>query len=425
MSIEQETSLDTSKTRELIESLFFHRDAIDRHLNAPMLEQRAGYLAGLLAMGRSRRHVTEIASVVCHAIPLLGSAESRAVDEGIIAEVAERWSAQSPESSAAIRTRNFKAVARSWSRFLGVYVAHTQPRFIFEGVYAEFMKALPSELHYLPASVQYCASPVRQFLSWASLRHASVGSITIHDIDAFISEQRARAWSEQTIVGSCWALRTFFRYAERRGWTGAGLDSKIKTAKLKPHPKPSIVPSWRKVRRVITALDEENPSYCRAKAVLLLASVYGLRCAEIVRLTLEDFDWYKEVLTVRRAKRGRVQQFPIQYEVGEAIIRYLQKVRPPCRFRNVFITLQTPYRPATHIGPAIRLILGGLRIIEHPCGLHAFRHACATELLRTGTSLRGIADFLGHRNLRSVSIYAQSDLRALRSVSNLSLHGLL
>jgi len=182
--------------------------------------------------------------------------------------------------------------------------------------------------------------------------------------------------------------------------------------------------SWRKVRGVIAALNDDDPSHCRAKAVLLLASVYGLRCAEIVRLTLEDLDWYKEILTVRRAKHGRIQQFPIQYEVGEAIIRYVQKVRPPCRFRNVFITLRTPYRPAMYIGPAIRRIFRSLGTPQPPCGLHAFRHACATELLKKGTSLRGIADFLGHRNLRSVSIYAHCNHHALRAVSNLSLRGL-
>jgi hypothetical protein len=35
---------------------------------------------------------------------------------------------------------------------------------------------------------------------------------------------------------------------------------------------------------------------------------------------LDDFDWQNETL-LRRAKQGRVQQFPIQYEIGQAIIR--------------------------------------------------------------------------------------------------------
>jgi hypothetical protein len=63
------------------------------------------------------------------------------------------------------------------------------------------------------------------------------------------------------------------------------------------------------------------------------------------------------VITVRRSKRGRVQQFPLQREVGEAIIRYLQQVRPPSRFRNLFLTMNSPYRPVWNIASAMRPLM--------------------------------------------------------------------
>ena len=98
------------------------------------------------------------------------------------------------------------------------------------------------------------------------------------------------------------------------------------------------VRKWRQVRHMLASLDPEKPSHARAKAILLLASIYGLRCSEIVRLTLDDLNWCDSVITIRRSKRGRVQQFPLQHEVGEAIIRYLRDVRPPSRSRAVFLT---------------------------------------------------------------------------------------
>lgn len=58
-------------------------------------------------------------------------------------------------------------------------------------------------------------------------------------------------------------------------------------------------------------------------------------------------------------------------------------------------------------------------------GAHSLRHACATELLRKGTSLRDIADFLGHRDVRSVTFYARHDIRSLRVVANFSLAGII
>ena len=273
--------------------------------------------------------------------------------------------------------------------------------------------------------LQSSASAIRGFLIWASSRQLELSSVTLCDLDDFLTEGKAKGWQPRTVSGQCQVLRSFFRYAERRGWNQNGLSKAIKA----PLPEIRIAspqcPSWKQLRRLIASLDDSNLSQCRAKAVLLLASVYGLRRSEIVRLTLEDLDWYNEVITVRRSKRGRLQQFPLQFEVGEAIIHYLRSARPACKSRNVFVTMHRPYRPATNISSAIRKIMNAQGILDQPCGLHALRHACATELLRKGTSLRGIADFLGHRSIRSVSVYAHCDLRALREVANFSLSGVL
>jgi integrase len=144
-------------------------------------------------------------------------------------------------------------------------------------------------------------------------------------------------------------------------------------------------------------------------------------------LTLEDIDWRRESITVRRAKRGNTQQFPLQGEVGDAIVLYLQKMRPRCSCRNVFVTLHPPYRPV--LGHSMSSIIGPrlkrLGIASEHFGPHILRHACATQLLRTGTSLKDIADFLGHSDLRSVSNYVKFDSHSLTKVAEFSLRGVL
>jgi integrase/recombinase XerD len=66
---------------------------------------------------------------------------------------------------------------------------------------------------------------------------------------------------------------------------------------------------------------------------------------------------------------------------------------------------------------------GLLGILSEHMGPHSIRHACATQLLKRGTPLKDIADFLGHSNLKCVSIYAKHDVRSLRQVSAFSLRG--
>jgi integrase/recombinase XerD len=66
-----------------------------------------------------------------------------------------------------------------------------------------------------------------------------------------------------------------------------------------------------------------------------------------------------------------------------------------------------------------------LHVRARHSGPHSLRHAAATELLRRGTPLGEIADFLGHRTSQSVGIYARFDMQALRKVSDLNLSGAL
>jgi site-specific recombinase XerD len=58
-------------------------------------------------------------------------------------------------------------------------------------------------------------------------------------------------------------------------------------------------------------------------------------------------------------------------------------------------------------------------------GPHSLRHSCATRLLQKGASFKEIGDFLGHRSSESAGIYAKVDLKALRTVANVDLGGLL
>jgi integrase len=83
----------------------------------------------------------------------------------------------------------------------------------------------------------------------------------------------------------------------------------------------------------------------RAAAITSLGAIYGLRSSKVVSLRLDDFDWHREIVTIRRAKNDRVQQFPIQIEVGDNVLRYLGEVRQKTKRRNLLISLKPPYRP--------------------------------------------------------------------------------
>ena len=169
----------------------------------------------------------------------------------------------------------------------------------------------------------------------------------------------------------------------------------------------------------------ETPAELRTAAMLFLCAIYALRGIEVRQLLIGDFDWINETFVVRRAKRGPIQQFPLQYEVGQAVLRYLRYGRPRCSDSHVFVTLKPPYRPMNQcvLASLVKSRMKALHIESMRHGTHSLRHACATELLRRGASLVEIADFLGHRSIQSVSVYARLDRRSLRQVATFSMAG--
>jgi len=182
------------------------------------------------------------------------------------------------------------------------------------------------------------------------------------------------------------------------------------------------------VKRVLDATStKDDPVKIRDHAVLLLLVLYGLRCGEVERLTLDDLDWDEEQIHVTRPKIRRAQCYPLSAVVGDAILRYLRKARPRCSHRALFITIDAPFRPlsAQGVRTMVRRRLTEQGVQLKRCGAHCLRHACAGQLLDAGFTLKQIADHLGHRSMNTTRIYTKIDLHGLRQAGEFDIGGLL
>jgi integrase len=185
-------------------------------------------------------------------------------------------------------------------------------------------------------------------------------------------------------------------------------------------------PSWDDVRRLLATTEGDQPRNIRDRAMLMLLAIYGLRAGEVNRLRLEDFDWEHEVFRVVSSKTGRVRSYPLVRSVGDAILRYLQEVRPRSSHRELFLSLNAPLRPVrTSLSGMVRDRLRSLHVSLPHYGAHVLRHACATRLLTAGLSLKEIGDQLGHTAPDSTRIYAKVDLVGLRQVADFDMGGVL
>ena len=112
--------------------------------------------------------------------------------------------------------------------------------------------------------------------------------------------------------------------------------------------------------------------------------------------------------------------YPLSAAVGDAILGYLKHSRPASSHRQVFLSLNAPFRPVAwtaQLGVSVRKYMAKAGIqVERP-GTHTFRYSCAQRLFEQNMPLKFIGDYLGHRATGSTQRYTKIALEQLREVA--------
>jgi integrase/recombinase XerD len=414
----------------MFETLFSFPKVLARHQTGPSASARERYLVRCASYGTAHGTLLRLAR------ELLVIAKRINITPGIVVTIAEIEAAA--DSWARLQHRRgrtysrrgsrqlFIEVARAWLRFLGCLEEPKDPPHDFAEQVADFVAYQRDECGLSATTIQNRRWHVEGFLKTSFGGKGSLAQVTAEDIDRFLSLKGRQGWRRVSVATSAKALRSFFRHAEMRQWCYPGIAAAIDGPRLFREEGLPAGPSWDDVRRLIAATDGPGSYNIRDHAILMLLAVYGLRSGEVRRLRLDDLDWTRETITIERSKQRRRQVYPQVASVGEAIVRYLQQVRPRCRQRELFLTLKAPYRPLS-LGAMYNMVsrrIDALGIKVPRRGPHCLRHACAGHLIAAGLNLKQIGDHLGHRSASATRIYAKVDLAGLRQVADFDLRGL-
>lgn len=406
----------------MLESIYGHgaysQKALALHLAAPLLEERERFLQHLRREGANRRTLKRVAQGLIKTIRCFRLKNLRDVELCEVHRAVARWQSR----RCARWTPEFFWTAKRWLRFhnrLRLPARPPQPYDDKIGEYVEFLKSNGLS----PETVRWRRLTATFFLGWLYARHRRLQSVSLNDIDEFFSFKKVtRGWSPGTITNAAAALRSFFRYAEHSQWCSRTVAIGIRGPRIPRYGNVGPAPTWRNVRQIL-AKPGPNRADIRAHAILSLLTSYGLRASDLINLRLSDFDWKTKTVHVGRSKNRSFQRFPIDGETGTSIMRYITNVRPKCACPHLFVTLNPPFRPICNESlwriTSVRFRRFGIHC--RPRGPHALRYACAERLLQRGLSFKEISDFLGHRGLHSVRIYAKCDFKLLRRVADFPL----
>lgn len=413
----------------MFDQLYTSASAIARHTTAPYAEERMRYLAYCKQRGDAASVVITKASDLLWIVRRLGVyTDLRVTVEQIRAVVVND---SDPDAAGhhnldSLRTRKrLIDTTRAWLRYLGCLREPREP-IPFQSRLNEYCDWAQHERGLSARSIYSFRHRIQQFLQWYGARERSLADLQLSDCDAYLASASAQGWCRVTRENVVGALRAFFRYGAEQGWCPPRLADALRCPRryaLKTLPAGL---AWSDVQRLFAALDPSRPQDIRARAILMLLAVYGLRVSEVAQLCLEDIDWAHDQLRVPRAKRHEPQVYPLVPALGNALIQYLQSVRRPSVHREVFLTLISPYGPLS-TGGLFNIVSARLQALGVPCahsGPHTLRHACARRLVAEGLSLKEIGDHLGHRSPAATRVYAKVDLPALRDVAAFDLGAL-
>ncbi|GAC1422295.1 MAG: hypothetical protein NVSMB6_23850 [Burkholderiaceae bacterium] len=407
----------------MFEKLLSSEKALRRHQDGPLSTERERYLQHCSDTGATYWSMRIKCNELLWVARLLDVDAKNGVDmDGLEALFKRRIVFQ----NAATTKPRFIAAARPWLRFLGWW---REPVVVYE-----FQEKLDQYCLWMREERGFSASTivgwqcrVRDFLIWCKAGNRKLQLLRPGDIDAYFIDDVAHHWSRRTVATVATLLKNFLRYAASQGWCRSQLADAIRGPRIYAQESLPYAPSWSDVQRVLASTLTDVPQDIRDCAILMLLSIYGMRATEVATLRLDQIDWQQRVIRIFRLKRRQPQVYPLLPSVAEALARYIDIIRPPTQYPEVFIGLHSPQRPLSRAGiykvVSPRIIAHGIKVIHH--GPHALRHACATRLVADGLTFKEIGDHLGHRSTEATRTYAKVDLAALREVGDFDLGELL
>lgn len=157
----------------------------------------------------------------------------------------------------------------------------------------------------------------------------------------------------------------------------------------------------------------------RDHLVLLLAYRHGLRAREVSETRVSNVDLIGKTFAPSRLKESVSVSNPMREDEIAAVKRYLATRR----------SNDSPFLFLSRFGTAIekrsldRMIKRYGKeagISAEKLHMHALKHSCATHVYEATGDLYGVADWLGHRSIKSTTVYAQLSSARRQRISDQS-----
>lgn len=233
---------------------------------------------------------------------------------------------------------------------------------------------------------------VRQFLQHVGKEPADLTEEDVRSYLIHLRDERMLAPSTRNIAVH--GLRFFFAHTCPRDW------QILDFVRVRIPQKLPVVLSREETLRVLRAVREPT-----RRAALQTIYALGLRLNEALRLEVRDIDSDRLMVSVRDSKGAKDRTVPLPRPLLHKLRTFWKEERRASDKPLLFIGEAEGDRVhPTTLQKTFRAVLEQERI-EKRASIHTLRHSYATHLLEAGITLKSIQSVLGHRSLKTTSVY--------------------
>ena len=281
----------------------------------------------------------------------------------------------------------------------------------------QFLNYLRYERNASPQTVQTYEESLRELESYIAFREdgLSLGTVDTDLIRDWMESLMDRGNNASTINKKLSALRSFFRFALKRG-----LVEKDPAHALAGLKKSKPLPQFLREGEMDRLLDGmkwgEDYKDVRARTLLLLLYETGLRRSELAGLNDGDIDFGVCQLKVT-GKRNKQRIVPFGAELAEALKGYMDMRNEQLRLDGdaLFLNDKGHRMTGQQVYAIVRKHLTGATSLKKRSP-HVLRHTFATAMLNNGAGLESIKNLLGHESVSTTEIYAHTTFEQLKRV---------
>ena len=243
--------------------------------------------------------------------------------------------------------------------------------------------------NYSPRTIKAYVHCVAAFAKYFGKSPDILGPEHIREYQVFLVEKKKASWAlfNQTVC----ALRFFYNSTLGKGWVVEHLRHPRGQQKL---PTVLSLPEVKRLLDVVKSL--------KHRAILSSLYAAGLRVSEVCALRVRDIDSDRMVIHLRLAKGAKDRIVMLSPRLLGLLREYWKECRPKeWLFPGQDLTVPMQENSVRRLCKRAAQKAGISKDV-HP---HTLRHCFATHLLERGVDLRRIQLLLGHRSLKTTSVY--------------------